>query len=349
MRKLAGSVFFLAGIGGLGAYATFGPAAVVQEKVASAAASVAQTALHGVTATVVGRDITLSGTVNDAGEQAALLSALQAIPGARVVALGDVTTLPWVSPYTLTAVKDAAGVQAQGYAPTGASVTALGIAGLTVAAGAPETGWDAAVRVGLDALDLLDTGSLILADTGLVVEGLAANPTAQAAFEAALDSLPVGYTAVTNVTLADDGTPLRLALQYDGQVLRGSGKIPADIAPSELTIDGAMVALDLTQAALPSEQGAWPVAAAQATAALSHLIGGMLTLDGETVALSGVASPDGIARANQALADLPEGFIAESSLTLFDDGEPFHLVVEKTDTGHTLSGKIPADFDPDSA
>lgn len=343
MRKLLGAVVLVGGVAGLGWYASQGPAVSIETRIAEAASAVAGGAIHDVTAAVSGRDITVSGTVNDAAEQDALLAAFDAIPGRRVVNAADIVTLPAASPFFFSLAKTDGGVVASGNAPSAAIAADLGYDGLAIASGAPAD-WAAAVAVVRDAIAPLDQANVIIADANIAVTGTAATPAELGAFNTALESLPAGFAATSDIAVTDDGTPLRLTLAFDGTSLTGSGKIPADQVRADLIPQGLDTELDIQDGAVPSADGLWPGVAQAAVSALLGLESGDLALEAQSGTLTGVATPDGIATAQSLLSGLPDGYVIETALTLFDDGAPFALSVDKTADGLTASGKVPADF-----
>lgn len=231
MRKLPGFLILLVGVAGLGWWAKGHDAVRIQNFVTDRAAEVVAGSIHGATTTVSGRDIHLSGILNGADEQTALMDALMALPGRRVVT-SDATVLETVAPYSIEVVKGD-GLTTAGFVPTekmrAVLATTLGDAakGLTLAAGAPAS-WDAMVSVGLTALGPLNTGKMTLSDTKMVITGEALGPTEEAAVDAALAGLPAG-SWTKDITLLDDGTPAVYAIDYSasggasisGKLLKG--------------------------------------------------------------------------------------------------------------------------------
>ena len=343
MRKLLGAAVLIIGVGGLGWYASQGPARAVEAQIATAATTVAATATHDLTATVSGRDITVSGTVDTAAEQETLLAAFDAIPGRRVVTTGDIATLPAASPFFFSLAKTDAGVTAMGNAPSAAIAAELAYDGLTIASGAPDN-WTDAVTAARDAIAPLLQANVVMSDTSLAITGTALTPAERAAFDTAIAALPAGFTVTSEIAVADDGTPPRLTLAFDGTTLSGSGKIPADQDRAALIPEGIDTQLDLADGALPSDDGRWPAVAQAAVDALLRLASGDLALEGRNGSLTGVVIPDEIAAIETLLTDLPEGYVIETAFTLYDDGAPFALTVDKTAEGLTASGKVPADF-----
>ena len=229
MRKALGIGILVLGVGALGWWAKGHNAVRMQQFVTDRAAEVVAGSVHGATTTVSGRDIHLSGIVNGAEEQTALLDALNALPGRRVVT-SDSTVLDKVSPFTMQVVK-AEVLTSTGFVPTenlrAALAGGLGdaAAGLTLAAGAPD-GWDAMAVAGLAALGPLNTGTLSISDTTLKVSGEALGPAEESAVDAALAGLPAG-SWTKEIILLDDGTPAAYSIDYSAATGASiAGKLP---------------------------------------------------------------------------------------------------------------------------
>jgi len=241
MRKAVGLVVLVLGVGGLAWWAKTHDALRIQQLVTDGAADVVAGSIHGATTTVSGRDIHLSGILNDAAEQTAMMSALQALPGRRVVT-SDATVLETVAPFTMKVVK-ADTQTTTGYVPTEKLRAVLaaplgdGASGLTLAAGAPD-GWDTMVSAGLAALGPLNKGVMSMSDNMLKISGEALGPDENAAVDAALAGLPAG-SWTTEITLLDDVTPVAYTIDYSAATGANiAGKLPKglDIA----TIAAAM-------------------------------------------------------------------------------------------------------------
>lgn len=185
--------------------------------------------VHGVTASVSGRDIHLSGIANGQDEADALLQRLHDLPARRKVT-SDLTLLETAAPFTFEATKDGATFGAAGHVPTEALRAALGAlgeaaAGLKLAAGAPE-GWGDLAKAGVAALGHMNTGKLSISDAALTLTGEAAGPDEAAAIEAALSALPAG-SVTKSITLLDDGTPAAYTLDYNATTGASiAGKLP---------------------------------------------------------------------------------------------------------------------------
>jgi len=216
MRKALGIVVLVLGVGGLGWWAKTHDALRIQQFVTDRAADVAATSIHGATTTVSGRDIHLSGILNDSAERTALMAALEALPGRRVVS-SDATVLETVAPYAFKVVKTDR-LTTKGFVPTEKLRAVLaaplgdGARDLTLAAGAP-VGWDAMVLAGVAALGPLNKGMISVSGAMLKLSGQALGPDEAAAVDAALAGLPAG-SFTKEITLLDDGTPAAYRIDY---------------------------------------------------------------------------------------------------------------------------------------
>jgi OOP family OmpA-OmpF porin len=158
MRKVLGSGVLVLGTVALGLWARADHAARMEAAVEQATAIALAASVHGVGASVSGRDITLTGLADTAAERAALLAAAQAVPGRRIVNADGLAVLPAAVPYVTEITKAEGGaLSASGHLPREALRAALAPtlagaeAGLTLASGAPD-GWADMVQAGVAAL-----------------------------------------------------------------------------------------------------------------------------------------------------------------------------------------------------
>ena len=240
MRKAVGIGFLICGLAVLGWWAQGHDARRMEALISAEAERVVAGSVHEAQVAVSGRDIQLSGIVDGPEEQAALLAALDAVPGRRLVTQ-DVQVLEKVSPFTLEVVKDG-GLVAKGFVPTEAARGILGsgagmlgtqAANLTLAAGAP-AGWADLAAKGIQALGPLNMGALAISDGNLHISGEALGPDEAAAADAALAGLPQG-SVTKDITLLDDGTPANYALDYTaaaGATL--AGKLPRGLDAAKI-------------------------------------------------------------------------------------------------------------------
>lgn len=351
MRQLMGSVVFIAGVGGLGWYGATTTAQVLQQQVADGAATVAAGATHGVQTRVSGRDIFVSGPVQDQAEFDVLATGFDDVNGRRIVDMSAVEMLSVASPFEMSATRENGATTLSGAIPDEAGraavVQATGedAATLELSAGAPSSEWSGVAVSGLTALAALKSGAMTLSDQSVMLTGLAASPTQRALAEAALADLPDGYSAQARIEVEDDGTPLRLSLTLRDGRIDGSGKFPAGMAAATLTdrFDQSS-AVEILEATIPASDAAWPDVVVASVEALGVLQNGALDIQDNSITLTGAASPDAKARAEALIAGLPAGFTASADITIFDDGAPFALTIQSDGATATAQGKFPAGF-----
>lgn len=235
MRKLLGIAVLVLGVGGLGLWARSNAAAEMQTRITQNAEQVVAATIHGITTATSGRDITASGLADTAAEKAAILVALDKVPGRRVV-VDDIRVLDSASPYTLSLVKaaDAGALAATGHIPAEAlrpvqaGLFGSDVAGLKLAAGAPAD-WSQLVRAAVAGLAPLDFGTAELVDNRLTITGQARTPAEAEAVLAALAGIPDGR-ASADLTLLDDGSPADWSLDFDpGTGASIAGKLPQGV------------------------------------------------------------------------------------------------------------------------
>lgn len=353
MRKAIGAVVLLAGLVALGLSAARGPAPRIEAQVRHGAEAAVTASIHGASVQVSGRDATLAGLVDREAERAALIAALRAVPGLRGV--HDTTTLLAAArPFVFQADKTAGGVTYAGNVPSEpvradlAAQIGGAASGLMLASGAPDAQWPQAVAQGLQALAATESGTLRLEDATLVLTGIVRTPVEEAAALAPLQALPAGYAARPDLTVLDDGKPFSLRVTFDGARAVATGKLPAGGLAQLADQTAALPGFDATGievSALPDPAGLWPDFGAAGLAALALTETGTLTVEGDHLTLTAAASPTGKAAAEALLAALTTG-VVRHEITLYDDGLPFTLTVDKAPEGAlTASGKVPADFD----
>lgn len=191
-------------------------------------------------------ELTLSGTAPNPEAAEQIEIALSALP-TGYSAQSNITVTP-ISPYRFTAIKGVDGSSVQGFVPSRDARAALALAigtskadALDLAAGAPNEAWTDAITVGMSALENMESGVLEITDTDLSITGDAFDPTSRAMVQEKLANLPDGYSADFQVGTLDDGTPLRLLLEYDAQ----SGGTISGKAPKGLTKDALANQLQL--------------------------------------------------------------------------------------------------------
>lgn len=352
MRKLLGSVVLVAGVGGLGWYGSANNAKTMQSEVTAGAQSAAQGTIHPIETRVSGRDIVISGIANSEAERDQILATMGEVDGRRVVH-DELQVLDTASPFTFDANKNAAReITYAGMVPTEVARESLAgrigdaAAGLDLMAGAPDGDWTSVIGKGLNGLDALQDGALLIVDQEITVTGTALTPDIDAAARAALGDLPEGYSANFDITVLDDGTPLRLTIDRteDGAVA-AIGKIPATLAAADLSAElGTDIGTEIEQSALPTGGEDWSDVSKLGAAALGKLRSGQLQITEDSVSLTGVANPQNKADAEAMLASLPEGFSATTDIALYDDGAPFSLEMMSDGQTVTAAGKFPAEL-----
>lgn len=248
------------GVVALGWWARAHYAPYMQDVVTAQSQVLAMASVHGVQASVAGRDITVTGTVDGPAEHQALFSAFDAVRGRRVVHDRTVV-LPLVDPYTLSATALNGAVTASGHAPNEGvrnRLAAQAAGELTLAAGAPDATWPDAAGLGLAALAVFEEGQLQISGRSLAFSGVLATPQAEADIRAALAVLPADYTSSFDVTYLDDGTPPAWRLSHDAALgARLSGKLPMGVSGAQVAEALGVATLDDTSTvALMGDAGA---------------------------------------------------------------------------------------------
>ncbi len=351
MRKLLGGALLVIGVGLLGWYGKSNNAVTMQTEVTEGALAAASGTVHPISTTVSGRDITITGIADGEAERDQIVASMNEVTGRRVVN-DELRVLETGSPFVLDAVKTSDGISYSGMVPTETDRSSLaariGSAAddLELMAGSPGSEWISVVGQGLDGLYNLQDGAMGISDRSVVISGSALTPTEDAAARAALDGLPAGYEANFDITVLDDGTPLRLTLDVteDGD-LTSSGKVPSSFDMEQLSASLAKdVETGIERGVLPSAVEGWDVAAQSGAQALAKLNYGRVEMTEDSLTISGAATPDGKAEAEALIAALPEGVTGTALIDLYDDGAPFSLEMTKSDAAMSASGKFPADL-----
>lgn len=217
MRKLIGGLVFLAGVGALSFWASMQHGPEMERSIREGARQIAATSVHGAETRVSGRDIVVSGTADSAQERDLLLTALDDLPGRRVL-IDRLRVLTPVSPYVTRGVRTESGAPVlSGLVPSETARAALasvpGANSLEVASGAPQ-GWAETVLQAQAALMPLNTGTWTLTDSTLTLTGEAETEDERSAAIDALGVLPDGIDLQDEITVRlgaeDIDTALRL-------------------------------------------------------------------------------------------------------------------------------------------
>jgi outer membrane protein OmpA-like peptidoglycan-associated protein len=216
----------------------------------------AQVAADRLETRVSGRDIEVSGFVENATERDAVLASLNAVEGRRVVR-DMLELLPVASPYVFAADKTADGLTVSGHLPNEAARTALlaklpsKAADLKLASGAPQ-GWSDVVSEGLAALDVLEKGRLELSNRTVTLSGTAQTPHERELALKALEDLPEGYTLNASLDSIEKPNP-EFRLQYSAS---GGAALDGEL-PAGLTKQMIADALQLEKVSGNAEPGTW--------------------------------------------------------------------------------------------
>jgi hypothetical protein len=85
MKKSEGFLFLALGVVGLGLWARSDHAPRIQGAIAARAEKIMAGWVHSASAEVAGRDIHITGIIDGPNEAAALMAALDSVPGQRVI------------------------------------------------------------------------------------------------------------------------------------------------------------------------------------------------------------------------------------------------------------------------
>jgi OOP family OmpA-OmpF porin len=297
MRIILGLVVLVAGLAGLAWWGAGHQATTIEDEVRAGAEGVVTGAIHPMSVTVSGRDITLEGTADTARELSEILATLDMVEGRRVVHAESVEVLPVAAPYETALAKGTDGTLAMtGHAPSAAQAEvaaangALGAMDLPLASGAPE-GWSEIVAAGAGALEPLTEGSFVLIGGKVILAGKAQTPDEAKASNNAIRNLPEGVERITALEVADPGV-VSFALTFDaGEGLSVSGTVPKTYGPDEMA---ETLGFDAISGEPGRTFGMAPDLEDQ-LAALSPILPDLerltLTREGEDTTLAGVAAP----------------------------------------------------------
>lgn len=196
--------------------------------------------------------------------------------------------------------------------------------------------------VALDALRLLETGTLAITESQVTLTGAARTPRQVAAAERLMAALPEDLDVILQLSALDDGTPFALEATLEGGAVAGSGKLPSDLTLAQVAGD-----FEISRIGAGDPFGG---AANAGIRALRALEVGSLSVTEGLVALSGAAAdPTAAAEVEAALSDLPEGWRAQTEVSLLDDGLPIdYSIIFDPVNGVRVSGKAPRGLDADT-
>lgn len=222
-------------------------AQTVDSQIQEAVEALTAGAEHGVRPEVSNRIVILRGTVGTVSERDALLQEAGRIPRvSRVV--DSLEILPRLTPYITEGVENFRGeITLSGGVPSRDAqdaITGAETRNMTLASGAPDL-WAATVPLANRAMGQMDAGRWRLTDTTLEVFGTVNTPDQQQAALSVFDVRPEGLSLVPQITVLDDGTPVRFGIQYDAVTGAAvSGKLPFGMTPEQVA-----QGLDLPQVA----------------------------------------------------------------------------------------------------
>lgn len=347
MRLFWPLVIFIVGLLILGFWAKGHDALDMQADITEdARALVADNSRHGAEVSVSGRDIELSGLLHDTAERDRLIAELNDVEGRRVVRADKIELLPVAAPYKAGATKDAGLMSLSTNLPDSQSVASLRAAlpegtELTesLASGMPNAAWPEVLRVGMSGLDKLESGSLSLEGSNMVLTGRAASQDMRSEFDALSSQVGEGYSFETNIDFPE---PYAITVTKPAQ---GAASI-AGIGPSDLDTGALGVVLGLegmTGTVGPDASGKGSEIIARAMAMdtiLPELESYELTLGEKSLSLMGRAkSPASEEKLNAFFAGLPAGIAATNSVEI---PKPYDLTMTfDANDGVNMSGRAP--------
>jgi len=211
MRVFSGIVLFIIGIGLLGLWGWNSHAQTIEEKIAASTIHDLGDTIHPVSASVSGRDITVTGLADTDEERADVIARMMDVTGRREVH-DELRTLDAANPFRYGLSKTTAGIAASGNVPTEAmrgTIAQSGVentAELALASGS-SSDWMATAQAMKDALAPLEKGQIDLVDNDLMLQGTALGPKERDIAMAALDGTSSTLKVHTDIALLDDGTP----------------------------------------------------------------------------------------------------------------------------------------------
>ncbi len=208
---------------------------------------------------------------------------------------------------------------------------------------AEQAAWSDVALNGVRGLSALTMGSLEIEGQTMALRGVATRQGKADAEAAALALRDPAFDITTDISIADDGRPFALAAGTGTFAQTPTGKLPfgmdAGLVNSVLGIDAPKDQLELAE--IESAGGQWPTAAGRALEGLNALENGQLSIVGQTIRLTGDGTRAQRNAALDALRNVDPAFDVSSDISLVDDGAPFALTVQKSDTGQIADGKLP--------
>ena len=262
------------------------------------------------------------------------------------------------APFGLRLSLSQTGVIAQGKVPQSlaprvlAALTdaPLNASALKIARISPGLVWWDAASLGAEALRYFEAAELEFDGTELKLSGIVQDPSRLELLEDHLDALPDEVELTLDVTLIDDGSPLRMELSYDGESAVLTGKLPTSLRVDQFAapVGAPVLTGDLVQTPKPGPSD-WSETMLASAELLSFMERGTVSVLGRAVDVQGVLrDPKREERVLQVLAALPEAYTVTTSFTFQDDGRPFGFSLVFDGRRGVLTGKVPLDLGPSS-
>ncbi|MFS4436755.1 OmpA family protein [Paracoccaceae bacterium GXU_MW_L88] len=354
MRKQLGGLVLAGGLLGLGWWATSVEAPDIEEDLSARASAMLDDLGAEVTHEVSGRDVILRGNIASEVERRELLAAANDLAGRRVVR-DEMQVVETASPYRFRAVKqDGVISEISGNYPNDEALAALGqtlpeaqLASLTRAAGVPDENWPGMVARGLDALAVIDNGTLDVTDRDIVISGRTEDPAEVEQIAQMAQDIPGSYSWVSDVIGAQAGG-YSFRANKAGDEWRVAGQVPSEKSRSKLDqlINGDAALLEIVEDAPEN----WDAALTLGLNALGQLERGELSMTETELRLTGVApDPETVEAVTLAGDSLPDGYSFETDVTASDTvemGETDLTIALDAINGASVSGKAPAELDP---
>ena len=234
MRLVLALLALAAGITALGLWAAMVTTVLIERDLRLRAEALIDQSTLPLSLKVSGRDMTVSGALEDAAQGALVLAQLRQLAGLRRLR-AEVALLPLATPYRLRLEKAApeALLMAQGHLPKAALLPELGLSGqkITLARGAPPD-WAARVKAAMAAVALLDQGFAVLEDQHLLLVGACHSAETERLLRAVLADFPL---ADLRLNLAEDGRPPLWWLRMDAETgVEIGGKLPLGSSPAQI-------------------------------------------------------------------------------------------------------------------
>ncbi len=348
VQVILGIIVLVVGVGVLGWWGTTHQAEDMQADITERATDTLGDTAHPVDLAVSGRDIVVTGIADSDAEADAIVARLNDVNGRRVVR-NDLEVLPQASPYAFTSSKSSDGQTYAGNSPSDAQSVAWGTAfgdapqEFSVAGGMPDAAWPGVVDKGLAGLNSLKVGELSVQDRAVSLTGVAAFPQGRDAALAALGEMPEGYELTTDISVEDDGTPMRLTVRKDGGSASAVGKLPEGMDAARVSAGLGFDATDggLVNAKIAAPMVDWSDQVDTGLGALSLLDTGTLAVADTDISLTGTATRAAKAEAEAMMAGIGGDYAVSTDIGFMDDGRPFSLEASFDGENVLSAGKLP--------